>query len=72
MPGIHQQESSRVVATSELDAKNNFKMTDESLKEMLLQVRQAILMIVDAIERHYGIERTAKLRKQLKRMKSDE
>lgn len=39
---------------------------DESYKDMFLQVRQAILMIVDAIERHYDMKPTAELRKENK------
>lgn len=39
---------------------------DESYKDMFLQVRQAILMVVDAIERHYGMMLTSDLRKDKK------
>jgi hypothetical protein len=35
-------------------------------RELWIAVRQALLMIVDAIERELGMARTAELRKQVK------
>ena len=35
-------------------------------RALWLAIRQALLMIVDAIERRYGLKRTAEMRKDLK------
>ena len=46
-------------------------MTDDAARRHDLNIRQALLMIVDSIERRWGMPRTAELRKQLKAMQRD-
>jgi len=41
-------------------------------KDFWLAIRQALLMMVDAIERKYGLDRTAELRKMVRKEISDE
>ena len=46
-------------------------MKDKPLGTLIMSVRQALLMMVDAIEVYFNMPRTSELRKELKRLKGE-
>jgi len=55
-----------LVDLEEITPKNTGTMDKLDDRALWLAIRQALLMIVDAIERRYGLKRTAEMRKDLK------